>query len=108
MPDDKTKSDYRDRDRINVHEDNELRYWTKELGVTPELVDRLGFSRARWVERQGRFEISPRPHAGFWLPADSIRRGVMIHSGRRFLMSHFCWHDERATEAFLTILSAGV
>jgi Protein of unknown function (DUF3606) len=36
MPDDKTKSDYRDRDRINVHEDYELRYWTKELGVTPE------------------------------------------------------------------------
>jgi hypothetical protein len=26
----------RDRDRINVHEDYELRYWTKELGVTPE------------------------------------------------------------------------
>jgi hypothetical protein len=26
----------RDRDRINVHEDHELRYWTKELGVTPE------------------------------------------------------------------------
>ena len=22
--------------RINVHEDYELRYWTKELGVTPE------------------------------------------------------------------------
>jgi hypothetical protein len=28
--------DYRDRDRINVHEDYEVRYWTKELGVTPE------------------------------------------------------------------------
>ena len=31
-----TKRDYRDRDRINVHEDYELQYWTKELGVTPE------------------------------------------------------------------------
>jgi hypothetical protein len=26
----------RDRDRINVHEEYELRYWTKELGVTLE------------------------------------------------------------------------
>jgi hypothetical protein len=36
MSDDTTKRDYRDRDRINIHEDYELRYWTKELGVTPE------------------------------------------------------------------------
>jgi Protein of unknown function (DUF3606) len=36
MADDTTKRDYRDRDRINVHEEYELRYWTKELGVTPE------------------------------------------------------------------------
>jgi hypothetical protein len=36
MADDTAKRDYRDRDRINVNEDYELRYWTKELGVTPE------------------------------------------------------------------------
>jgi hypothetical protein len=36
MADDTMKQDYRDRDRINVHEDYELQYWTKELGVTPE------------------------------------------------------------------------
>jgi hypothetical protein len=36
MADDTAKRDYRDRDRINVHEDYELQYWTKELGVTPE------------------------------------------------------------------------
>ena len=36
LTDDATKRDYRDRDRINVHEDYELRYLTKELGVTPE------------------------------------------------------------------------
>ena len=35
MADDTTKRDYRDRDRIDVHEEYELRYWTKE-GVTPE------------------------------------------------------------------------
>jgi Protein of unknown function (DUF3606) len=36
MADDATKRDYRDRDQINVHEDYELKYWTKELGVTPD------------------------------------------------------------------------
>jgi hypothetical protein len=36
MGDDTMKRDYRDRDRINVHEDYELRYGTKELGVDPE------------------------------------------------------------------------
>ena len=36
MADNPKKRDYRDRDRINVHEDYELQYWTKELGVTPE------------------------------------------------------------------------
>ena len=36
MADDTTKRDSRDCNRINVHEDYELRYWTKELEVTPE------------------------------------------------------------------------
>jgi hypothetical protein len=36
MADDKAKRDYRDRDRICIHEDYELGYWTKELGMTPE------------------------------------------------------------------------
>jgi hypothetical protein len=45
MADDTTKQDYRGRDRINVHEDYELRNWTKELGVTPEnkqTVEKVG------------------------------------------------------------------
>jgi hypothetical protein len=46
MADDKAKSDYRDRTRINVHEDYEVRYWTRELGVTAEklreTVDKVG------------------------------------------------------------------
>jgi hypothetical protein len=46
MADDKAKTDYRDRDRINVHEEYELRYWAKKLGVTPEklteTVERVG------------------------------------------------------------------
>jgi hypothetical protein len=36
MADDNMMRDYRDRDRINVHEDYELGYWTKELLVIPE------------------------------------------------------------------------
>lgn len=40
MADDKTKTDYRDRDRINVNEPYEVEYWKKELGVTKDkLVD---------------------------------------------------------------------
>jgi hypothetical protein len=42
MADDTTKRDYRDRYRINVHEDFELRYWTKELGVTSEKLKQNG------------------------------------------------------------------
>jgi hypothetical protein len=36
MADDTAKRDYRDHDRINIHQDYELRYWTKVLEVTPE------------------------------------------------------------------------
>jgi hypothetical protein len=36
MSDDKTKTGGQDRKRINVHEDYELRDWSKSLGVTPE------------------------------------------------------------------------
>jgi hypothetical protein len=34
MADDKTKKGSQDRLRINVHEDYELRYWSKKFGVT--------------------------------------------------------------------------
>ncbi len=36
MSDDKTKTGGQDRERINVHEDYELRDWSKSLNVTPE------------------------------------------------------------------------
>jgi hypothetical protein len=35
MSDNKQERGQQDRSRIDVHEDYELRYWTKELGVTP-------------------------------------------------------------------------
>ncbi|HEY0332515.1 MAG TPA: DUF3606 domain-containing protein [Stenotrophomonas sp.] len=36
MSDDKRESGRPDRDRINVNEDYELRYWSKTLGVSEE------------------------------------------------------------------------
>jgi hypothetical protein len=36
MSDDKTKTGSPDRDRVNVHEDYEVRYWTKKFGVSAE------------------------------------------------------------------------
>ena len=36
MSDDKSKTGSPDRDRINVHEDYELRHWTKKFGVSAE------------------------------------------------------------------------
>jgi hypothetical protein len=41
VPDDKEKRDYRDRDRVNVHQEHELRYLTNELGVTRETRSKL-------------------------------------------------------------------
>jgi len=38
MSDDKTKAHGQDRERINIHEDYELRDWAKSLKTTPERV----------------------------------------------------------------------
>lgn len=40
MADDKSKVGSPDRDRININEDYEVQYWSKQLGVSPsELRD---------------------------------------------------------------------
>ena len=45
-----TKKDQRDRSKINMHEDFEVKYWTKELRVSKEqlqnAVDKVGNSAA--------------------------------------------------------------
>jgi len=38
MSDDKSKAHGQDRERINIHEDYELRDWAKSLKTTPERV----------------------------------------------------------------------
>ena len=50
MTDNLTKKDQPDRSKINMHEDYEVKYWTKELGVSKEklqkAVDKVGNSAA--------------------------------------------------------------
>ena len=45
-----TKKDQRDRSKINMHEAYEVKYWTKELGVSKselqKVVDKVGNSAA--------------------------------------------------------------
>ena len=41
MSDDKTKRGPQDRSRINVNEDYERKYWSKELGVSEEKLKEL-------------------------------------------------------------------
>ena len=43
MPDDLKKTGKQDDIRINIHQEHEIRYWTKELGVTEkQLVEAVG------------------------------------------------------------------
>ncbi|MFK4507042.1 DUF3606 domain-containing protein [Bradyrhizobium daqingense] len=50
MSDNLTKRDQRDRSKINMHEAFEVKYWTKELGVSKDelqkAVDKVGNSAA--------------------------------------------------------------
>jgi len=45
-----TKKEQPDRSKINMHEDYEVKYWTRELGVSKErlqrVVDKVGNSAA--------------------------------------------------------------
>ncbi|NID06023.1 DUF3606 domain-containing protein [Luteibacter jiangsuensis] len=38
MADDKSNRGQADRDRINVNEDYEVRYWTKEFGISEDTL----------------------------------------------------------------------
>ena len=69
MADDTAKRDYRDRDRINLHEDYELRYWTKELGVTPEKLKQT-------VEKMGVMVTDVRKALGKMKEADEDSPGI--------------------------------
>ena len=41
MADDLSKRGQQDRNRINVHEEHEVRYWTEALGVSRDRLEQL-------------------------------------------------------------------
>jgi hypothetical protein len=49
MADDTSKREPQDRNRININEEYEVRYWSEKFGVTPErlreAVQKVGNSR---------------------------------------------------------------
>jgi len=51
MADDKSNRGARDRSRINLHEDYEVRYWTQELGVSKDELERLGARHGSSADR---------------------------------------------------------
>ena len=57
MADDKSKRDFRDRDRVSADEDYEVRYFAKQHRITPDEVRKLiethGNDRRR-LEREAR------------------------------------------------------
>ena len=57
MADDKSKRDFRDRDRVSADEDYEVRYFAKQHRITPDEVRKLiethGNDRKR-LEREAR------------------------------------------------------
>lgn len=57
MADDKSRRDFRDRNRVSVDEDYEVRYFAKQHRITPEQVRELirehGNDRKR-LEREAR------------------------------------------------------
>lgn len=58
MSDDKSKTGSPDRDRINLSEDYEVQYWTKELGVSEQelrdVVNAVGDTSSAVRERLGK------------------------------------------------------
>ena len=58
MSDSLTKRDQRDRSKINMHEEHEVRYWIKQLGVSQEelqkAVDKVGNSAAAVRKQLGK------------------------------------------------------
>ena len=57
MADDKSKRDFRDRDRVSADEDYEVEYFANKVGITPQqvrdLIAKHGNSRAT-LEREAK------------------------------------------------------
>ncbi|WP_032904830.1 DUF3606 domain-containing protein [Mesorhizobium sp. LNJC391B00] len=55
MADDKSKRDFRDRDRVSADEDYEVEYFATKTGITPQQVKEL-------IAKHG---VQPSPSGGF-------------------------------------------
>jgi hypothetical protein len=58
MSDDRAKKGQQDRNRIDVHEDYELRYSTEEIGVSPDELKSAAQAEG-WAQRE-RWARAPR------------------------------------------------
>ena len=64
MADDASKKGPQDRTRINIHEDHEVRYWSRKFGISPErlkqVVQKVGNSVSA-VEQELKAAALPGP-----------------------------------------------
>jgi len=86
-----TKKDQRDRSKINMHEAYEVKYWTRELGVSREdlqkVVDKVGNSAATVRKELGFMGERARSEAGHagWCTPELLRikgRRLLQQGGR--------------------------
>ena len=70
-----TKKDQRDRSKINMHEAYEVKYWTRELGVSREDLQKV-------VDKVGNSAATVRKELGFMGErAQRSRPCRMVHAG---------------------------
>jgi hypothetical protein len=83
MADDLTNRGPADRSRINMHEDYEVRYWTKALGVSKEELQRL-------VDKHGNSATKIKEALGISSPSPA---SVMLSSKRRLAQEQMQIHS---------------
>jgi hypothetical protein len=62
MSDDKTQAHGQDRERINVHQEYELRDWSRSLGVTPEELKKAVAAVGDRADKVREYLRSDKPH----------------------------------------------
>ena len=62
MSDDKTQTHGQDRERINVHQEYELRDWSRSLGVTPEELKKAVAAVGDRADKVREYLRSDKPH----------------------------------------------
>jgi hypothetical protein len=63
MPDDLNTRGGRDRERINVNQEHELRYWAEKFGVSHEQIKTAVAAVGDSAEKVREYLAAPREHA---------------------------------------------